>query len=169
MARVKSRRPAVAATPMERPPLNLTRGRRQIGPPPSDGDAYPTTSNADYRALLAAQLERDRHLSDLPDIYPEDFEDPNDYAQWIAEGGQRFSTYEKNRPDRSVRCSGLYRRDGYGHLVPMNRTEARKIVSVFMRRYQPPITCAHRFTRWYGLLIQWRSCEHCRLVEGRIG
>ncbi len=51
----------------------------------------------------------------------------------------------------------------------MTKAEARRIVKRFMAGYQPPITCAHRFTRWYGLLIQWRSCEDCRLVEGRIG
>ncbi len=51
----------------------------------------------------------------------------------------------------------------------MTPHQARLIVRRFMAGYQPPITCAHRFTRWYGLLIQWRSCQDCRLVEGRIG
>jgi len=38
-----------------------------------------------------------------------------------------------------------------------------------MQGYQPPITCGHRFTRWFGLILRWRVCEECRWVEGSLG
>jgi|GEM_PF-5197616 len=51
----------------------------------------------------------------------------------------------------------------------MNRYEAWRIAKRYVRSYQPPVTCGHRFTRWYGLIFRWRICEACRLVEGSLG
>jgi hypothetical protein len=50
----------------------------------------------------------------------------------------------------------------------MTRYEAFKIARKFMQGYQPPVTCAHRFTRWFGLILRWRICEDCRWVEGSL-
>ncbi len=92
MTRLRSRRTAVAAPPYEQPLARRKRygdsGRGAFA------DAYPQPGQADaadYRALLAAQLRRDRELTDLPDIARDDFETAAEYEQWLAEGAQRFS------------------------------------------------------------------------------
>jgi hypothetical protein len=50
----------------------------------------------------------------------------------------------------------------------MTRSEARAITKSFMRGYQPPPTCGHVFTRWFGLIFRWRSCTACGWVEGSV-
>ena len=76
----------------ERPPLPRKSDFQQHGRGMLDNYPQPgQTDLADWRAILNAQLERDMHLSDLPDINPADFETAAEYEQWIAEGAQRFS------------------------------------------------------------------------------
>ncbi len=47
----------------------------------------------------------------------------------------------------------------------VNRYEAYRIAKRFMQGYQPPIECAHKFSRWYGLILRWRRCSECPAVE----
>ena|ERR1700682_4322679 len=51
----------------------------------------------------------------------------------------------------------------------VNRYEAWQIAKRYVRSYQPPPTCGHAWSRWFGLVLRWRTCESCRLVEGRLG
>jgi hypothetical protein len=50
----------------------------------------------------------------------------------------------------------------------MNRLEAWQVARRYIRGYNPPITCGHKFSRWFGLVLRWRYCSECRLVEGRL-
>ena len=51
----------------------------------------------------------------------------------------------------------------------MNRYEAWVIARRYMKGFQPPITCGHAWSRWYGLILHWRYCSDCRMVEGTLG
>jgi hypothetical protein len=51
----------------------------------------------------------------------------------------------------------------------MSRYEAFKIAKRFINSYQPPVTCGHAWSRWFGLVLRWRYCSECRMYEGLLG
>ncbi|MFI4977552.1 MAG: hypothetical protein ACHQC8_02575 [Solirubrobacterales bacterium] len=42
---------------------------------------------------------------------------------------------------------------------------ARSTVRRFLHRHVPAPACTHAWSRWFGLIWHWRSCENCRMVE----
>jgi hypothetical protein len=31
------------------------------------------------------------------------------------------------------------------------------------------VTCAHKWSRWFGIVVRWRTCFECGMVEGSLG
>jgi hypothetical protein len=48
----------------------------------------------------------------------------------------------------------------------VERFLARKYARLYVHHYQPPISCGHHWSRWFGLIFHWRQCSECRMVEG---
>ena len=50
----------------------------------------------------------------------------------------------------------------------IDRAQAHATVRRYVESFRPPLACGHRWSRWFGLVLRWRTCAACRMVEGSL-